>query len=172
MWTSVQLTREHTEVFLSPLSASPPCITLCSLSWQKNQAQPDCERGKVVQLLAVYVHLGLHQLYGTRSVDRRPVCHLRCQGPCWYVTRVVHHQVSLSVHSPNCYPAVDISDGNMQPLYLIVLMAMYGLALLPNMYCMQFLFTGPAAGYVAITFFNLLTGTTIVTKHVLLPVVI
>lgn len=68
--------------------------------------------------------------------------------------------MSIAVFTPLivvvCY--VDISNGNKQPLYLIILMAMYGLALLPNMYCLQFLFTGPAAGYVAITFFNLLTG--------------
>lgn len=55
-------------------------------------------------------------------------------------------------------PSVDVSDGNRQPAYLLLLFIMYGMAFLPNMYCMQFLFTGAASGYVAIVFFNMLTG--------------
>lgn len=54
----------------------------------------------------------------------------------------------------------DIEHGNKQPLYLIVLLLMYGLAFLPLMYLMQFFFTGPATGYVVLAFFNLLTGKT------------
>jgi len=53
---------------------------------------------------------------------------------------------------------VDVSNGNMQPLYLIVLMVMFGLASLPNMYALQYLFTGAATGYVVTAFYNLLTG--------------
>ena len=37
-------------------------------------------------------------------------------------------------------------------------MVMYGLALLPNMYALQYLFTGSATGYVTIAFYNVLTG--------------
>ena len=29
---------------------------------QEGETQPDCERSQVVQLLAVYIYLGLHQL--------------------------------------------------------------------------------------------------------------
>ncbi|XP_067927873.1 phospholipid-transporting ATPase ABCA3-like [Watersipora subatra] len=52
----------------------------------------------------------------------------------------------------------DISDGKLQPLYLIVLMVLYGVAFLPNIYALQFIFTGPATGYVVLVFFNMLTG--------------
>lgn len=53
---------------------------------------------------------------------------------------------------------LDVSNGNLQPLYLMVLMIMYGLAFLPNMYLLQYAFTGSATGYVIIAFYNLLTG--------------
>ena len=37
-------------------------------------------------------------------------------------------------------------------------MTMYGLAFLPNMYALQFAFTGPATGFVVLVIFNVLTG--------------
>ena len=46
----------------------------------------------------------------------------------------------------------------MQPLYIIVLMLLYGFAFLPSMYCVQYFFNGPATGYVVVLFFNILTG--------------
>jgi len=52
----------------------------------------------------------------------------------------------------------DMSDGNRQPLYLILLFVLFGFSLLPNMYAMQYLFTGPATGYVLLCFYNILTG--------------
>jgi len=55
-------------------------------------------------------------------------------------------------------PIIDIADGNKQPAYLILLIVMYGLALLPNMYALQYLFKGPATGYVVVCFYNILTG--------------
>ena len=53
---------------------------------------------------------------------------------------------------------VDISDGQLQPLYILLLMVLYGFAFLPNIYVLQFLFTKPATGYVILVFFNMLTG--------------
>jgi len=62
---------------------------------------------------------------------------------------------------------VDIKDGNKQPLYLFLLMLMYGLAFLPYMYAVQFAFTGPATGYVVMVFVNLLTGMIVYKLHCL-----
>ncbi|XP_067952133.1 phospholipid-transporting ATPase ABCA3-like [Watersipora subatra] len=53
----------------------------------------------------------------------------------------------------------DVQNGNAQPFYVILLMLIYGMALLPNMYVLQYLFVKPATGYVIIVFYNLLTGT-------------
>ena len=69
----------------------------------------------------------------------------------------------MDVYLCNCFKydfifLLDVSNGNMQPLYLLLLMLLYGFAFLPNIYALQFLFKGPATGYVVLVFFNMLTG--------------
>lgn len=57
------------------------------------------------------------------------------------------------------FDVTELSTGPQLGRLLVVLIA-FGLALLPNMYVLQYLFTGVASGYVALTFYNILTGIT------------
>ncbi|ODN05472.1 ATP-binding cassette sub-family A member 3, partial [Orchesella cincta] len=51
----------------------------------------------------------------------------------------------------------DFKGGEMQGYFLLVLV-MYGFAVMPLMYLFSFLFTVPSSGYTRMTFFNFLTG--------------
>ncbi|CAL8072882.1 unnamed protein product [Orchesella dallaii] len=51
----------------------------------------------------------------------------------------------------------DFKAGEMQGYFLLVLI-MYGFAVMPLMYLFSFLFTVPSSGYTRMTFFNFLTG--------------